>query len=103
MMVGGEGKGDELALDVFLVYNRLHIDLWKGSPGGSGARRGRGGNVEAIEPVLDITDNLLCVSLYVKHEKVQTHTRFPMMNQSLCPGTVLPVSPTAHLTVSVTV
>ena len=56
-----------------------------------------------IEPVLDITDNLLCVSLDVKHEKVQTHTRFPMMNQSSCPGTVLPVSPTAHLTVSVTV
>ena len=70
MMVGGERKGDELALDVFLIYDRLHLDLWKGSPGGSGARWGRGGNVEGISPVLDIADDLLCVSLDVRYERV---------------------------------
>ena len=70
MMVGGERKGGGLALDVFLVDNRLHLDLWKGSPWGSGARWGRGGNVEGISPVLDIADDLPGVSPDVKHEKV---------------------------------
>ena len=70
MMMGRGWKGDGLALDVFLVYGRLHPDLWKGSPGGSGARWGRGGNVEGISPVLDIADDLPGVSPDVKHEKV---------------------------------